>query len=131
MHKITLVFALLFVLLGTVASNAQQAVSERTPSPITPAQYFQGRLERLYKAIDAKETGKIAQYESDLLAAIRENINLASETKDAGEKQNFAARKVQILNKFESFSFATAAKDESDTHLALLEEFLGMLLATK
>lgn len=131
MHKITLVFALLFVLLGTVASNAQQAVSERTPSPITPAQYFQGRLERLYKAIDAKETGKIAQYESDLLAAIRENINLASETKDAGEKQNFAARKVQILNKFESFSFATAAKDESDMHLALLEEFLGMLLATK
>jgi hypothetical protein len=129
MHKITLVFALLFVLLGTVATNAQQAVAERTVSPLTNAQYFQGRLERLYKAIDAKETGKIAQYESDLLAAIRENINLASETKDADEKQTFATRKVEILNNFESFSFANAPKDESDTHLALLEEFLGMLLA--
>lgn len=115
-----IVFCLFFSLANGIVLSAQQTVTERNPPKVTPSQYFQSRLERIYVAINLKENNNISRYETELLSMMREQIISASES--TGKKQ-YTKRMEEILASFEGFSFTTANKETTDAHLALLEEF--------
>lgn len=122
MSRLITLFAF-FVLFAGTSLTAQNA-SERNPPTITPTQYFQGRLEKLYLAINQKENNNISRYETDLMGMMRTHIETAQ---TSPEKKKYSKRMEEILTSFEGFSFVTAEKDAADAHLALLEEFLAML----
>lgn len=122
MSRLITLVALFVLVTGT--SLMAQSVSERNPPTVTPTQYFQSRLERLYLAINQKEKSNISRYETDLLGMMRTQIETAQ---TSAEKQKYSKRMEEILTSFEGFSFVTAEKDAADAHLALLEEFLAML----
>lgn len=122
MSRLITLFAF-FVLFAGTSLTAQNA-SERNPPTITPTQYFQSRLEKLYLAINQKENNNISRYETDLMGMMRTHIETAQ---TSPEKKKYSKRMEEILTSFEGFSFVTAEKDAADAHLALLEEFLAML----
>lgn len=122
MSRLITLFAF-FVLFAGTSLTAQNA-SERNPPTITPTQYFQSRLEKLYLAINQKENNNISRYETDLMGMMRTHIETAQ---TSTEKKKYSKRMEEILTSFEGFSFVTAEKDAADAHLALLEEFLAML----
>jgi hypothetical protein len=125
MKKLLLVFlALLF--LRSVSLYAQD---QRVVAVPKPAEYYQTRLERLYKAIDVKDqTAAVARYERDLMAAMREAIEAAGSPAEGSTEARFKQEMIIILQKFEGFSFVNAAKSVADEHLALMESFLGMMI---
>lgn len=121
MKKLLLTF-LCFGYFFAADAQAQTADSQRVVTTVTPAEYFQTRLERLYIAIDRKDTGKMVAYQSDLVGAMRDAINtsIPPETKQ---------KMTNLLEGFGDFSFHNAEKADIDPKLALLEDFLGLLQA--
>jgi hypothetical protein len=122
MYRLITLFVFFVLFAGT--SLMAQTVSERNPPTVTPTQYFQSRLEKLYVAINQKENNNISRYETDLMGLMRTQIETAQ---TSTEKKKYSKRMEEILTSFEGFSFVTAEKDTADAHLALLEEFLAML----
>ncbi len=122
MYRLITLFVFFVLFAGT--SLMAQTVSERNPPTVTPTQYFQSRLEKLYVAINQKENNNISRYETDLMGLMRTQIETAQ---TSTEKKKYSKRMEEILTSFEGFSFVTAEKDAADAHLALLEEFLAML----
>jgi|JI7StandDraft_1071085.scaffolds.fasta_scaffold167819_1 hypothetical protein len=122
MYRLITLIAFFALSVGTTLTA--QNVSERNPPTVTPTQYFQSRLEKLYVAINQKENNNISRYETDLLGMMRTHIETAQ---TSTEKKKYSKRMEEILTSFEGFSFVTAEKDAADAHLALLEEFLAML----
>ncbi len=122
MYRLITLIAFFALSVGTTLTA--QNVSERNPPTVTPTQYFQSRLEKLYVAINQKENNNISRYETDLLGMMRTHIETAQ---TSTEKKKYSKRMEEILTSFEGFSFITAEKDAADAHLALLEEFLAML----
>lgn len=120
-----LLFALFTLLTAaTFSLNAQQARTVKLP---TAAEHFQLRLESLYKAIDAKDQPAVVRHEREISRAMRQAIDAAGTPENGTDDAKYKTEMETVLNKFEGFTFVNAAKDAIDEHLALLEEFLGMM----
>jgi|1048.fasta_scaffold08722_2 hypothetical protein len=117
-----------FLILGFLAGSLSilSAQTETAPSREIaverPSAYFQGRLERLYKAIEQKDQQQMIRYERELVQAMRDALL----TKAVKEEQLYN-RLQAVFQQFDGFSFTQAAPGQQDVHLALLEEFLAIL----
>lgn len=119
---------ILFFAIGLFFSNlsALSAQKEATPDRVIaterPSAYFQGRLERLYKAIEQRDPTQTARYERELVQAMREAMQ-----QKLVKDERLHNRLLVVFQQFDGFSFTQANPGQQDAHLALLEEFLAIL----
>lgn len=117
-------FLLFGFLLGTfsVLSAQTETVPSREIAVERPSAYFQGRLERLYKALELKDVQQMIRYERELVQAMRDALSSR-----AVKEERLYNRLQAVFQQFDGFSFTQAAPGQQDVHLALLEEFLAIL----
>ncbi|MFN7326561.1 MAG: hypothetical protein ACK5SQ_08255 [Chitinophagales bacterium] len=112
----------LFFLNLSALSAQKEAIAERVVASESPSAYFQGRLERLYKAIEQRDPTQMARYERELVQAMREALQ-----QKLVKDERLANRLQVVFQQFDGFSFTQANPGQQAAHLALLEEFLAIL----
>jgi len=116
-----LILGFLVVSLSILSAQTETAPS-REIAVERPSAYFQGRLERLYKAIEQKDQQQMIRYERELVQAMRDAL-----LTKAVKEERLYNRLQAVFQQFDGFSFIQAAPGQQDVHLALLEVFLAIL----